>query len=59
MFHARNVKTQYFHWLNQRWSRIDQSGNHMKINFEYFQIQKLMLQTLKAEKGDEKNWQIP
>ena len=31
----------------------------MKINFEYFQIQKLMLQTLKAEKGDEKNRQIP
>ena len=25
-------------------------GDHMKMNFEYFQIQKLMLQTVGAEK---------
>ena len=30
-------------------------GDHMKMNFEYFQIQKLMLQTVRAEKVDEKN----
>ena len=28
---------------------------HMKINFEYFQIQKCMLQTVRAEKVYEKN----
>ena len=27
----------------------------MKMNFEYFQIQKSMLQTVRAEKADEKN----
>ena len=27
----------------------------MKMNFEYFQIQKPMLQTIRAEKADEKN----
>ena len=26
----------------------------MKVNFDYFQIQKLMLQTVRAEKVDEK-----
>ena len=30
-------------------------GHHMKMNFEYFQIQKWMLQTIRAEKVDEKN----
>ena len=29
-------------------------GSHMKINFEYFQIQKWMLQTVRGEKIDEK-----
>ena len=28
----------------------------MKMNFDYFQIQKLMLQTVTAEKVDEKKW---
>ena len=32
---------------------MDQMGDHIKINFEYFQIQKWMLQTVRAEKGDE------
>ena len=27
----------------------------MKMNFEYFQIQKRMLQTIRVEKVDEKN----
>ena len=30
----------------------------MKINFDYFQIQKRMLQTVSAEKVDQKNWVI-
>ena len=29
-------------------------GDHMKMNFEYFQIQKLILQTVRLEKVDEK-----
>ena len=29
-------------------------GEHMKINFDYFQKQKWMLQTVRAEKVDEK-----
>ena len=29
---------------------------HMKINFYYFQIHKWMLQTVRAEKVDEKKW---
>ena len=33
---------------------MDQTGDHMKMNFEYFQIQKWMLQTVRAEKVDEK-----
>ena len=33
---------------------MDQGGNHMKINFEYCQILKWMLQTVRAEKVDEK-----
>ena len=34
------------------WSK---KGYHLKINFEYFWIQKWMLQTVRAEKVDEKN----
>ena len=34
---------------------MDQKGNHMKMNFDYFQIQKWMLQTVRVEKVDEKN----
>ena len=34
---------------------MDQMGDHMKINFEYFQIQKWILQTVTSEKVDEKN----
>ena len=34
---------------------MDQRGDHMKINFEYCQIQKWMSQTVKAEKVDGKN----
>ena len=34
---------------------MDQRGDHMKMNFEYFQIQKWILQTVRSEKVDEKN----
>ena len=33
---------------------MDQSGDHTKKNFDYFQIQKWRLQTVRAEKVDEK-----
>ena len=33
---------------------MDQTGDHMKMNFDYFQIQKWMLQTVRAEKVDDK-----
>ena len=33
---------------------MDQRGDHIKINFDYFQIKKWMLQTVRAEKVDEK-----
>ena len=35
--------------------RIDQSGDHTKMNFEYSQIQKWVLQTVRAGKVDEEN----
>ena len=34
-------------------TRMDQRGDHMKMNFDYFQIQ--MLQTVKVGKEDKKN----
>ena len=33
---------------------MNQRGDHMKMNFEYFQIQKWTLQTVRTEKADEK-----
>ena len=33
---------------------MDQREDHMKMNFGYFEIQKSMLQTVRAEKVDEK-----
>ena len=30
-------------------------GDRIKMNFDYFQIQKSMLQTIRSEKVDEKN----
>ena len=33
---------------------MDQRADHMKMSFDYFQIQKCMLQTDRAEKVDEK-----
>ena len=36
-------------------TRINQRGSHIKMNFDYFQIQKCILQTVGAEKVDEKN----
>ena len=36
-------------------TRMDQRGDDMKTNFEYFQIQKWMPQTISAEKADGKN----
>ena len=32
-----------------------QKGDHMKMNFDYFQTQKWMLQTVRTEKVDAKN----
>ena len=37
---------------------MGQSGDHMKMNFEHFQIQKWMLQTVRAAIVDEKNGAI-
>ena len=34
---------------------MDQSGDHMKMNFDYLEIQKWMLQTVRVEKVDWKN----
>ena len=33
---------------------MDQRGDHMKMNFDIFQIQKLISQTVRAQKVDEK-----
>ena len=33
---------------------MDESWDHIKINFDYFQEKKGMLQTVRAEKVDEK-----
>ena len=45
--------------FSQNWgilqTRMDQSVDHMKMNFDDFQIQNWMLQTVRAEKVDEKN----
>ena len=37
-------------------ARMDQSGDHMKMNFDYFQIQKWILQTVRAEEATDKKW---
>ena len=34
---------------------MDQRGDHMKMNFEYFQFEKLQSQTVRTAKVDEKN----
>ena len=34
---------------------MDQRGDHMKMNFEYFQIQIWILKTVRSEKLDEEN----
>ena len=33
---------------------MDQREDHMKMNFDYFEIQKWVLKTVRAEKLDEK-----
>ena len=33
---------------------MDQRGNHMKMNFEYFHIPKWILLTVRSEKADKK-----
>ena len=38
---------------------MDQRRDHMKMNFEYFQIQEWMLQTVKAGKVDKKWGHLP
>ena len=44
--------------IAQNWgilkTRMDQRWDNIKMNFDYFQIQKWMLQTVRAEKVDEK-----
>ena len=37
---------------------MDQQGDRMKMGFEYSQIQKCILQTIRAGKVAEKNWVI-
>ena len=37
---------------------MDQRSDHMKMNFDYFQMQKWMLQAARAGKLDEQNWVI-
>ena len=37
---------------------MDQREDLMKINFDYFQIQKWMLQTVRVEKVDEKSGRL-
>ena len=39
-------------------TRMDQRGDPMKINFDIFQIQKLISQTIRGQKVDEINWVI-
>ena len=39
-------------------TRMDQRGDPMKINFDIFQIQKLISQTIGGQKVDEINWVI-
>ena len=34
---------------------MDLMGHHMKTSFDYFQIQKLMSQTIRVEKVNKKN----
>ena len=34
---------------------MDQKGDHIKVNFDYFQIQKWMLRTVTVKKVDDKN----
>ena len=35
---------------------MDQKGHHMKMSFKYFQIQESILQTVRSEQVDEKEW---
>ena len=46
-------------FLAENWvilqTRMDQRGDHMKMNFEYFQFQKLQSQTVRKAKAEEKN----
>ena len=52
-----NFKYQITNIKYQNWgilkNTMDQKRDHMKINFDYFQIHKWMLQTVRAEKVDE------
>ena len=45
--------------MAQNWgilqTRIDQRGDHMKMIFDYFQLQKWMLQKVRVEKVDAEN----
>ena len=45
--------------FGQNWgilqTRRHQMGDHMKMNFEYFQIQKWIIETVRLKKADEKN----
>ena len=45
-------KLRYF--IGQNGPNWGEAGGHIKMNFGYFQIQKWMLQTVRAEKVDEK-----
>ena len=46
-------------WSLKNWgilqTKMDQRRDYIETNFEYFQIQKWILETLRSEKVDEKN----
>ena len=39
-------------------NRMDKMGDHMKINFDYIQIKRWMLRTVRAKKLDGKSGQL-
>ena len=54
---STNIRLQTKLFEQKLWYFTDQNGpkeDHMEMNFKYFLIQKLMLQTVRVEKVDEK-----
>ena len=55
IFSHLGVSTGKYDELSKSRGFLQTRMNHMSMNFEYFQIQKWMLEIVKAEKVDEKN----